>query len=568
MTQNERNPLTSEDYADLLIEYYGDFSVFDRFPNAVVNIINARLAIVHVPVSEITNSAVYDYGYSSMPSIFGLISRESLEASGVLQIRNIPGFDLRGQGVLIGIIDSGIDYTNPIFQNEDGSTRIALLWDQTIESINPPAKLNYGTEYNREQINYALQSNNPYSIVPSTDEVGHGTMVAGIAGGSEVPYNEFSGVATEAEFVVVKLKTAKRYLKEFFRIPEEAVCYQETDILFGIEYLLAAANRLQKPMAICVALGTSQGAHDGRGFLSGYLSTISSIPGIAVIVAAGNEGNARRHFFGMVNTAVGYQTVELNVGENERGFSMELWGQSPSIFFLDILSPSGEYVPSIYSSLDENREITFIFENTIIYIDFQMVETQSGDQLILIRFTNPTPGIWRFNVYERGNLDLGFHMWLPMEGFISNNTYFIQSDPYTTILSLGNAEVVLTVTAYNDEDDSLYINASRGNTRIGVPKPDIAAPGVNVLGPTLNQEFANYTGTSVAAAHTTGIAAMLLEWGIVRGNLSGMSTVELKKLILRGARRTADIVYPNPDWGYGILDAYNVFNSLRIGIIL
>lgn len=568
MTQNEVNPITSEDYADLLIEYYGDYSVFERFPNAIIDIINPRLAIVHVPVSEITDTAVYKFGYSAMPSLFGLISRESLEASGILQIRNIPSFDLRGQGVLIGIIDSGIDYTNPVFQNEDGTTRIALLWDQTIESMNPPEEKNYGTEYSKEQINYALQSDDPLSLVPTTDEVGHGTMIAGIAGGSEVPENDFSGVATESEFVIVKLKTAKRYLKEFFRIPEEAICYQETDILFAIEYLLSAANRLQRPMVICLALGTSQGAHDGRGFLSGYLSTISTIPGIAVIVAAGNEGNARRHFFGMVNTTVGYSTVELHVGENESGFSMELWGQSPSIFFIDILSPSGEYVPSIYSSLDENREITFIFEKTIIIIDFQMVESQSGDQLILIRFTNPTPGIWRINVYERGDLNLGFHMWLPMEGFISNDTYFIQSNPYTTILSLGNAEIATTVTAYNDEDDSLYINASRGNTRLGVPKPDVAAPGVNVLGPTRNHGFANFTGTSVAAAHTTGIAAMIFEWGIVRGNLTGMSTIELKKLIQRGARRSVDMTYPNPDWGYGILDAYNIFDSLRIGVIL
>jgi subtilisin family serine protease len=565
---DDAHRIISEDYADLLIEHYGDSTIFEKFTDATVDIINSILAVVHVPVEQITNSAVYEFGYSAMPSLFGLISRESLEASGVPQIRNFPNFDLRGQGVLLGFIDSGIDYTNPIFQNEDGTSRIALIWDQTIVDGVPPEDQYYGEEYTQERINLALQSENPFDIVPSIDEVGHGTMVAGIAGGSEVPDQNFFGVASEAEFVIVKLKPAKRYLKEFFRVPEDVICYQENDILFALDYLLAAAARLNRPMVICLAIGTSQGAHDGRGTLSNYLSRIATTPGIAIVVAAGNEGNARRHYFGTVDRNIGYNTVELNVGENESGFSMELWGQSPSIFSIDILSPSGEYIPRLSTSLDENREVSFVFEETLIYVDFQMVESQSGDQLILMRFTNPSPGIWRFNVFERGDINTGFHIWLPMDGFISDNTYFIQSDPYITILSLGNSELPITVTAYNDLNDSLYLNSSRGFTRLGVVKPEVAAPGVNVTGPTLNHGFADFTGTSVSAAHMAGIAAMMLEWGNSRGNLIGMSTVELKKLVIRGANRNEELEYPNPDWGYGILDIFNVFDSLRIGIII
>ena len=568
MPENNRSRIVSEEYADLLIGYYGNLSMLDQFVDATVDIINSEFAVVHVPASQITNSAVYEFGYSSIPSLFGLISRESLEASGVPQIRSLPNFNLLGQGVLMGVIDSGIDYTNPIFRNEDGTSRIELIWDQTISSENNETTVNYGSEFTKEQIDEALQSEDPLAMVPSTDEVGHGTMVAGIAGGGEVPESGFSGVAPEVEFVVVKLKPAKRVIKDFFRIPEEAIAYQETDILFGIEYLLNVARRLNKPMVICLALGTSQGAHDGRGLLSGYLSRVATTSGIAIVIAGGNEGNARRHFFGSVDPAIGFNTVELNVGENETGFSMELWGQSPSIYSIDIQSPTGEFVPRISSSLDENREISFVFEETVIYVDYQMVESQSGDQLILVRFTNPTPGIWRFNVFERGDIDAGFHIWLPMEGFITDFTYFIRSDPYTTLLSLGNSERPITVTAYNDIDDSLYINSSRGYTRIGVIKPEIAAPGVNVTGPNLNQGFAEYTGTSVSAAHTAGIVAMILEWGYVRNNLSGISTVEIKKLIIRGGKRDSDIVYPNRNWGYGILDVFNVFDSLRINVIV
>lgn len=568
MPDNNVSRIISEDYADLLIGYYGNMSVFEQFEDATVDIINAELAVVNIPAIRMTNSAVYEFGYSSIPSLFGLISRESLEASGVPQIRSLPNFNLLGQGVLMGIIDSGIDYTNPIFQNEDGTSRIELIWDQTVISNNGENNVDYGSEFTKEQINEALQSEDPLSLVPSTDDVGHGTMVAGIAGGSEMPESNFYGVAPGVEFVVVKLKPAKRVLKNFFRVPEEAIAYQETDILFGIEYLLNAAKRLNKPMVICLALGTSQGAHDGRGLLSGYISRVSTTSGICIVIAGGNEGNARRHFFGTVDQTIGFNTVELIVGQGETGFSMELWGQSPSIYSIDIQSPTGEFVPRISASLDENREISFVFEETIIYIDYQMVESQSGDQLILVRFTNPTSGIWRFNVYERGDIDAGFHIWLPMEGFISNSTYFVRSDPYTTLLSLGNAERPITVTSYNDIDDSLYINSSRGFTRIGVIKPEIAAPGVNVTGPTLNQGFVEYTGTSVSAAHTAGIVAMILEWGYVRNNLFGISTVEIKKLIIRGGKRDSNIIYPNQDWGYGILDVFNVFDSLRINVIV
>ncbi len=567
MTSGETNPIVSEDYADLLIEYSGDESVLEAYRNASIEIINFLQAVVHVPVSNITSQAILQYGYSAMPALYGPISNASLEASGILRIRSIPNFNLLGQGVLLGIIDTGIDYTNPIFQYEDKTTRIVSIWDQTIQNGPPPQGRRYGTEYTRDQINLALGNENPLSVVPTTDTVGHGTMVAGIAGGSANSQNDFTGVATGSEFVVVKLKPAKAYLKSFFMVPQDALCFQSNDILFAVQYLLDIAATLKRPIAICISVGSSQGGHDGRGMLGRYLSIIAATPGVVVTIAAGNEGNGRRHCSGIVNKATGYDTVELNVGENESGFSMELWGQAPSVFSIDVRSPSGEYVPRIAVGMNENREISFIFEKTVLFVDYQMVETQSGDQLILVRFENPAAGIWKFNVYERGDLHLGYHIWLPMGNFIGPNTFFVRSDPYTTVLSAGNAEVPLTVTAYNYQDDSLYLDSSRGYSRSGVIKPNVAAPGVGIIGPTLNQGFAAYSGTSISAAHTTGVAAMILEWGVIKGNLPGMGTVEFKKLVIRGARRDADIQYPNRDWGYGILDVFNVFDSLRTGVV-
>lgn len=558
--------IVSQDYADLLIEFHGDQNVFNAFPNAAVTVLSPVLAVVHVPVEDITEDTIQQLGYRVMPFIYGLISRASLEASGILRIREVPSFDLRGQGVLIGIIDTGIDYTNPVFQNADGTTRIDYIWDQTVLNGTPPEGIHYGSEFTKEQINRALSDPDPLSIVPSTDKIGHGTMVAGIAGGTDDPDNDFYGVAPDSEFIIVKLKQAKNYLKRFFRIPETAIGFQGNDIIIGVNYLVNTARILNKPIVICLAVGSSQGAHDGRSEIASYLSSVATTFGLCIVIAAGNEGNARRHYYGVVDRTTGYNTVELNVGENESGFWMELWGKSPSIFSIDITSPSGEYVPRIAASMNEHREITFIFEPTVINLDYQMVESQTGDQLILFRFDQPSAGIWRFNVYEKGDLNLGFHIWLPMEAFISPYTYFIRSDPNTTILSAGNSEVPITVTAYNDADSSLYLNASRGYSRIGIIKPEIAAPGVNVTGPNLQHGFTNFTGTSAAAAHTAGAVALILEWGIVRNNLVEINTVAVKKLIERGARRAADLNYPNRDWGYGILDVYKVFDSLRTGL--
>ncbi len=566
MTSNGVSPIISEDYADLLINYSGNEAALQGYDQ--YEIINYFTALVNIPAAELTNQSVYQFGYGAIPALYAPISLESLEASGIVRIRNIPNFNLVGQGVLIGIIDTGIDYTNPIFINADNTTRIAYLWDQTIQEGPPPEGRTFGTLYTREQINEALQGENPLTIVPSTDPEGHGTMVAGIAGGNTDPPENFYGIATGAEFIVVKLKPAKNILKRFFMVPEDILCYQESDIMFAVSTILDLSYSLRQPIALCLALGSNQGGHDGRSLLSRYLSIVGTAPGVVIVVAAGNEGNNRRHYSGMPSTATGYDVVELNVGDGENGFSMELWGQAPSIFSIDILSPSGEYVPRIAVGMNENREISFIFERTIIYVDYQMVEALTGDQLILVRFENPAAGIWRFNVYERGDLHLGFNIWIPMGDLISQNTFFIRSDPYTTILSAGNATVPITVSAYNYLDDSLYLNSSRGYTRLGMIEPSVVAPGVGVIGPTPDQGFTAYDGTSVSAAHTTGVAALILEWAVVRNNLPGLSSVEFKKLVVRGARRDPDVQYPNRDWGYGILDVFNIFDSLRTGVVV
>lgn len=570
MTPEERYKITSNDYVELLITYNGNPATLDIYKNYSVHIMNEAYAIIYLPTAQLTKRSIYEFGFSAIPDCYSLSGEESLEATGVNKLRRIPALNLRGEGVLVGIIDTGIDYTNPVFQHKDGTSKVAAIWDQTIESADqlPNAIYQpfYGTEYTKEQINQALKSENPFQIVPSKDEIGHGTMLAGIAAGSEDSANNFIGMAPDAELVIVKLKQTKPALRDYFSIPLDVPCFTETDIMWSIQYMVDVSRRLRRPIAICIGLSSSQGSHDGRGALSSLASIAGDFQGITISVAAGNEGNLRRHYYSTIDPAIGFTTVELNVGENEAGFSMEVWGAAPNIYTIDILSPSGEYIPKLAESLQENREIAFFFENTIINIDYIMVEAETGNQVILLRFKNPTSGIWKFQVYARDELQGTCHIWLPSNGFISNNTFFIQSNINTTITSPGNSLVPITVTAYNAITESLYQYAGRGYTASNAIKPELAAPGVNILCPSLNHGFTEMTGTSAAAAINTGAVAILLEWCIVDGNYPGIDTVGVKKFLIRGAKRSESIRYPNRDWGYGILDIYNVFDVIRSDI--
>jgi len=564
MTQEDRYKIVSNDFVDLFISYNGNERLLNQFPNATTQIMDARYAIAYAPSSILSSNFISKYDYAALPHCFGLTSNISLDASEVSKLRRIPNFSLQGKGVLMGIIDTGIDYTNSIFIHEDGTSKIISIWDQTIDSEDQyPPNTFFGTEYNSEMINKAISNEHPLEIVPSVDEIGHGTMLAGIMVGSEVPLSNFSGLAPSADIIVVKLKQAKQNLRDFLLIPKDVPCYQENDIMWAVHYINDISTKLNRPCSICIGLGTSQGSHDESGPLNELLNYLSDFYGLAITVSAGNEGNSRRHFFGEIDPAVGKTTVELYIGEKETGFSMELWGSAPDTYSIDILSPTGEFYPRIPESLKSNREISFVFETTTISVNYRLIETSTGEQLILLRFKNPAMGVWRLQIYSKGNLPGNFHIWLPMGEFITSDTYFIDPDRFTTITSPGNTMKPLTITAYNPSNKSLYDKASKGYTRNNDIKPDLAAPGVNITVPTLKKDFTSASGTGLAAAHTAGINAILLEWGIINGYYPYMNSTIVKKYLIRGADRSRYLQYPNQDWGYGTINLYNTFNILR-----
>lgn len=555
------NKIVSEEYADIIIE---NRLLESNVPNYEAILINSQYSMVNIPVRLIDRCSIDRFGYQAFPFCYTAQANISLNASRITDVQRNPSLGMKGQGILIAVIDTGINYLHEAFIKQDKTTKIVSIWDQTINNLESSAnEMGYGTIYNKERINAAIISEVPYDIVPTTDDTGHGTAIAGIIAGNENLSENFSGVVPDAEFIIVKLKQAKKVSKEMFCIPEDSVCYQETDLLFALNYVIRQANILRRPLSICIAVGTNQGSHDGRGILSTYLSEISNRAGIAVSIAAGNEGLARSHYYGILNPSTEMSQFELRVGKNEPGFSMELWKASPYKVSIDITTPTGEYISQIYPTIRDCRVFNFIFEPTTVWVNNIITEGTTGDQLILLRFLFPTEGIWKFRIYNLDREISDFHVWIPTTGLIAEDTYFLNPNPDTTITSPGNSVFTTTITAYNVDTDSIYNNASRGLTRIGLLKPELAAPGVDIVCPTTNSNnsYGTISGTGAAAAHAAGVNAMLLEWGILKGNNTSIDGVEIRSMLIRGANRNADQSINNI-WGYGKIDVLGVFEAL------
>ncbi|WP_312432161.1 S8 family peptidase [Lacrimispora sp.] len=527
-----------------------------------ITTLNFRHSLVHIPKTNSDPCNLGLYPYHSFPTLYAPTSTISIEKSGIGTVQRNPFLGLFGQGIIVGVIDTGIDYQHQAFLYNDNTTRILSIWDQSIQNGPIPEGFTFGTEYRKEIINLALKSDNPLSVVPSVDTNGHGTSIASVIAGKPNAEGTFSGIVPESELVVVKLKDAKQNLKEIFFVPENTVCFQESDIILGIRYLNSFAQSVSRPVVICIALGSSSGGHDGSGALSNYLNYLGRLPGIGLSVSAGNEGNDRRHYFNNTTEPPFYNDFELRVGENDKMFSMEIWPYALGRFAVDISTPNRESTQLIYPTIGSCRMFNFIFTPSMLWVNNFIFEEETGDQLILLRFRNALPGVWSIRIQSIDNEPISFHSWLPSGDLLSNETFFLSPNPDTTITSPGNGLHQLTVTAYNQINDSILIESSRGYTRSGLVKPDIAAPGYQLPCAILRNQYGSITGTGAAAAHTAGAIAMILEWGISRGNYTSMTGYDVNRLIIRGARREGANVFPNNIWGYGQLDINNLFRRL------
>ena len=557
--------ILSNDFADFIFPPYGPlFSMAENQPDSVFIRIWSTAYAVYINQQNNPALSLSNYPYRSIPKCYGLMNEESLEQSGILTMQNYPGLNLKGQGVLLGFIDTGINYTNPAFLSETGESRIFSIWDQTIQEGTAPDGFFYGSEYTREQLNEALRSENPFSVVPSRDEIGHGTFLASVAAGSPNDAENFTGAAPLADIIMVKVKQAKPYLKEYYRIPEDADVYQENDLMLAVNYLIGKARLVQRPLVICFGMGTSLGDHTGTSPLADYLNFAAENRGVGVVVCTGNEADAQHHYRGLVIGQNAFEDVELRIGENSNGFTMELWTSYPNQYTIAFLSPSGESIPRIPARLDQNDLFSFVFEPTKIAVDYDLAEDRTGAQLIQIRFIQPTAGVWRIRIY--GNeTNLGpYDMWLPIRQFLDSNTYFLKPDPYNTLTEPSAADLVITAGAYQASDVSYFLESGRGFTRNNRVKPDFLAPGVNIQGTTFPGRYENQSGTSIAAAVASGAVAQLFTWAFTLGNDTNISASVIKNYFIRGADRKAFLMYPNEEWGYGSLNLYQTFERLRI----
>ena len=559
-----REQILSEDYRDFIGNHVRT-SFFDSIMQADHCEQDAGFGYkcIYLPASAADPITLPKYSYNSIPKCYAPISMETLNQTGILPVQNYPTLQLKGNGILIGFMDSGIDYTNRVFRNLDGTTRIAAIWDQTVQSGTPPRDFSYGSEYTQEQINSALQSEEPLELVPSTDESGHGTYAASLAAGGADAGEQFLGAAPEAAIAMVKLKQAKQYLRDYYFIPGNAVCYQETDLMLGLKYLNDLADSLGMPLVICITCGSSMGGHIGTLPLSFLIEGYSTRANHITVIGTGNEADKRHHYFNTLENTEDTKTVELRVGENVTGFSLELWTEVPNILSISIISPSGENTSRIPFRVGASAEIDFLFERTKVSVDYRLLVEKSSSELVFFRFNAPAPGIWKIIVEPLTVADGRFHMWLPLTEFLTGEVFFLESDPYYTLTNPANTDSPVVVSYYNGTAGAVSQSSGRGYTRTGRLKPDITAPGVNVTGALPGDRFSSRTGSCISAAITSGAVALMLEWILDIQKVSGIDSFQIKSLLILGAVRPKTMEYPNREWGYGQLNLYNTFETMR-----
>ncbi len=559
-----RQMILSEDYIDFISPIYRKITSEEaERGNACIQNVDYGFQAVYVSQSLSKPLSLENYRYNSIPNCYELMDLEAMDDAGIRVVQTYPTLNLMGSGIMIGILDTGIDYRNPLFQNIDGSTRIAGIWDQTIQDGTMPEDLDYGSEYTEEMINEALRSENPLEIVPSMDTEGHGTFIASVAAGNADLDNRFIGAAPESTLAVVKLKTAKSYLKDFYAIRQDAVCFQENDIMLALKYINGLARKRNMPLVLCIALGTNLGGHNGTSLLSALLDAYASTLNRSVVISSGNGAVQRRHFSHEFLNMNDVAEAEIRVEEGVNGFVVELWTTVPNIMTVAFTSPSGERTGYISFKQGYEYREEFLFDQTDVEVEYRLLLENNDSQLIFMRFRNPSQGIWRISIKPVRISDGRFHLWLPVPGFVTGDVYFLQANPDTTLAEPGSSLVAMTVAFYNGIDNSVDINSGRGYTRDGRIKPDYAVPGVMVSGAGLNNEFVVRSGSSVAAGIAAGAAALLMEWVLKQTDSWGVNSSQIRNIILIGAEQRPGAENPNREWGYGTMDLYRSLDILR-----
>lgn len=550
------NPIDKE--WDLIIKYSGSLEEVREMSVRVTELLN-EFAVVTIRESLIDRlSELPQVEYVEKPKRLYFQAANGRRVSCIDSVQETR-FGLYGQGTLVGVIDSGIDYSLPDFRNSDGSTRIRYLWDQSAPGELP------GVEYSAEQINEALRAETPEArreLVPSVDVSGHGTAVAGIAAGNgrgslakgdagRQTYGTYAGVAPESELIVVKLGN-----------PRQEGFPRTTELMLGVDYAVRKAIELGMPMAVNISFGNSYGAHNGQSLLERYLNSVAGLGRICICVGAGNEGKGAGHTGGVLRSGE-EQKIELAVQERETGLNVQVWKAYTDTMQISLINPSGVRVGPFQEILGPQR---FTVGQTEILLYYGKPSPYSTRQEIFIDFlpreSYVAPGIWQI-VLNAGEVVSGrYDLWLPGTGALNSGTGFTYPNPEVTITIPSTASRVITVGAYDARTFTYADFSGRGPMMEPdfweLVKPDIAAPGVKVTTVAAGGGYAEFTGTSFATPFVTGSAALLEEWGIVKGNDPFLYGEKVKAYLRRGAKPLPGFTeYPNPQVGYGSICVEN-----------
>ena len=485
--------------------------------------------------------------YIEKPKALSFAVYEGKLVSCIPPVQRAP-FSLTGQGILVGIIDSGIDIYHPDFRNEDGTTRIAGLWDQTLTpdantGQAPPEGYNAGVYFPREDIDAILALGEK---APTVDVSGHGTHVAGIAAGNgRASRGENRGVAYEADLLIVKLGSWRR---EGFP--------QTAELMQGVDFCVRWSLRNNQPLALNLSYGNSYGSHTGTSLIETYLDTVAGIGRTTICVGSGNEGNQRRHAAGTLVEGQD-RMIEFTVAPGEYNLGIQLWKQYVDSFQITLQTPSGanivlsEDLEGTYRLVQDGTEILWYFGEPAPYSIQQEIYLELLPEGV---YSNIRSGIWKIFLSPRNIVDGRYDLWMPSGGSINVETGFLVSDVDLTLTIPSTASKTITVAAYNGNTETYAPFSGRGYVCCHLVKPDLAAPGVDILSCAPGGGYTSRTGTSMACPFVTGSAALLMQFGIIQGNDPYLFGQKVKAYLIRGAARlSAFQEIPNDRVGWGAL---------------
>lgn len=560
---------SDKDYYHYMVQYQGDIQEeVSRIQGYYATVITEKYAIL-----SINNNLGIDIGdinlktvvYVKPAEMYTLQEISPIEASGVRFLQLELPLNLTGIEVNVAIIDTGIDYLSEEFMKSNGETRIECIWDQTINSMEQDKEIAvpFGTIYRKDKIDEAIrvyrQGGSPYEIVPSKDEIGHGTSMSGIIGAAG-KNPELKGVVPECDFVVVKLIEDISYKVQFdIKIP----VYNITAIFSALEFIYEYALTSKKPMVIYLPLGSTLGNHKGNGILEEYIESITGTSGIVLVTGTGNERDSGGHTSGVISKVGEIGVMELQVSPEQKHLWVDIWVEFPNIMSLEIVSPSGENSKIIPIVINSTRAYNFLFEKTSIKVNYYFPEENTGDELIRIRFYNLQPGIWTLRLTGNSILNGEYNAWIPQRGITVGDTKFSATDPYGTFTSPGTSVYVITVAAYNQNNNNIVNYSGMAFRNRFVDRIDVAAGGVNALTVAPDNKTTVVNGTSVSAAVVAGVCAMLFQWGIVQGNDPYIYSQTVKAYLAKGTYQRSGDIYPNARWGYGILDVVKMFQNIQ-----